>query len=141
MSTTVTASIENRKADRRDASLVPTIIGVRLSPQRAEAKLINISTTGVLVECGTRLQPGSSVTVIFEGGFTPSSVDSRVARSSVVAVNKGGGMRYHIGLAFKQPIVLDELPSTAAPEPPAKAVDETISEPSPIASSVPRNRW
>jgi hypothetical protein len=142
MSSTVTASIENRKADRRDASLVPTITGVRLSSQRTEAKLINISTTGVLVECGTRLQPGSSVTVIFEGGFTPSSVESRVARSTVVAVNKGGGMRYQIGLAFKQPIALAELPSTATPAPPAAAVEETTSEPPALTvPPPPRNRW
>jgi hypothetical protein len=143
MSTSVTASIENRKADRRDASLVPTITAVRLSPQRTEARLINISTTGVLVECATRLQPGSSVTVIFEGGFTPSSVDSRVARSAVVAVTKGGGMRYQIGLAFKQPIELDELPLTAAPEPPASVAGESsVSDPIAIvARSVPRNRW
>lgn len=141
MNTTVTASIENRKTDRRDASLVPTITAVRLSPHGAEAKLLNISTTGVLVECATRLQPGSSVTVIFEGGFSPSSVDSRVARSAVVAVNKGGGMRYQIGLAFKQPISLEELPSTP-PESPAAVILEPISGERPVvAPSVPRNRW
>jgi hypothetical protein len=139
--TTVTTSIENRKADRRDASLVPSITGVRLSPHGAEAKLVNISTTGVLVECATRLQPGSSVTVIFEGGFSPPSVDSRVARSNVVAVNKGGGMRYQIGLAFKQPITLEDLPSTSI-EPAAAPVEEPVQESAPVvAPPAPRNRW
>jgi hypothetical protein len=139
--TTVTASIENRKSDRRDASLVPTITAVRLSPHGAEAKLINISTTGVLVECATRLQPGSSVTVIFEGGFSPSAIDSRVARSAVVAVNKGGGMRYQIGLAFKQPIQLEELPSTPSETVPVM-IEEPLSEPAAIvAPPVLRNRW
>lgn len=103
---------ETRKAPRRDASLVPTITALRLSPHGAAARLVNISTSGALVETAARIQPGCSLTLQFEGGFAPAAVESRVARSTIVAVGPEGKLHYQIGVAFKVPITLEELPDT-----------------------------
>lgn len=140
MSTSAAVSSETRAAHRREAALVPNITAVRLMPHRAEAKLINISTTGMLVECATRLQPGTSCTVVIEGGFTPASIDSRVARSAVIAVTKEGGIRYHIGFSFKQPIVLEEPPVDPEPVPEAPIVELEPVRSLTVASTL-RNRW
>jgi hypothetical protein len=138
MGSSAAAIAEVRAAVRREAALVPNITSVSLMPQRADAELVNISTTGMLVECATRRPPGSSCTVVIEGGFTPASIECRVARSAVVAVRKDGSIRYHIGFCFKQPIALEELPA-----PPEPVVEAPIAEPTkPVqAPSTLRNRW
>jgi len=123
---------ENREAPRRPASAVPTITGLRLSPHGVEATLVNISNSGVLAECGERLKPGSLVTVVFEGTFTPRSVESRVARNTVASMGKDGRLRYHVGIAFTKPINLgpdDSAPPKAAPEGPV------------VVEPTARNRW
>lgn len=137
------AAPEKRGSPRRPASAIPSIESVRISPHRAEAVLINISGRGVLVECGMRLQPGTRVTVLFSGSFTPSSVPSRVARS-VVSGMAAEGIRYQVGIAFNQPIELPDLPPDAATEDAPPAAEETTagstSEAEPPRKP-PINRW
>ena len=139
------ATHEKRGSPRRPASAIPSIESVRISPHRAEAILINISERGVLVECGMRLQPGTRVTVLFSGSFTPSSVPSRVARS-VVSGMAAEGIRYQVGIAFNQPIEMPELPQDAiAAEPVAPAAAETGTAEAATAAEPARkplvNRW
>src|SRR5215813_8245768 len=74
------SGIEKRNAPRYPASEIPSITGLRMSPHGAEASLVNLSTTGLLAECAVRLKTGSTVTVQFEGTFTPATVHGRVAR-------------------------------------------------------------
>jgi hypothetical protein len=93
-------------AQRLDASLVPAITGVRISPNEALARLVNISSSGALVECACRYNPGSAVTVRFTGTFQPTTVPGRVARATVSGVGPGGALSYHIGIAFIAPIAL-----------------------------------
>src|SRR6185295_6562997 len=59
-------------APRIPASRIPSITGLRLSPHGTDAKLINISTSGLLAECNSRLKVGSTVAVLFEGTFSES---------------------------------------------------------------------
>lgn len=123
---------------RRPAAEVPSITGLRLSPHGAEASLVNISTTGLLAECTVRLKVASPVQVLFEGGFSPSSVAGRVARCEVASMGRDGVLRYHIGVEFSAPIVLDEAPAQpvrpeAEPLPPPP-------HPTPVPQAV-RNRW
>lgn len=138
------AAHEKRGSPRRPASAIPSIESVRISPHRAEAVLINISERGVLVECGMRLQPGTRVTVLFSGSFTPSSVPSRVARS-VVSGMAAEGIRYQVGISFNQPIELPELPPEAvSAEPAAAAPDGATPEPTSAAQPTQKplvNRW
>jgi PilZ domain-containing protein len=123
---------ENRAAPRRPASAVPTITGMRISPRGADAVLVNISNTGLLAECGERVQTGSNVTVIFEGGFTPRSIEGRVTRNSVSSM-ANGRLRYHVGIAFNKPIVLEDL----APEPEAPAAAADAAPPTPEPAPAP----
>jgi hypothetical protein len=139
------ATQEKRGSPRRPASAIPSIESVRISPHRAEAVLINISERGVLVECGMRLQPGTRVTVLFSGSFTPSSVPSRVARS-VVSGMAAEGIRYQVGISFNQSIELPPLPPEAmATEPAVAAPVETAAPDAPPDAEPPQktpvNRW
>ena len=126
---------ENRDAPRRPASSVLSITGLRISPHGVDATLVNISESGVLAECGERLKPGSAVTVVFEGTFTPRNVEGRVARNTVSSMGKDGRLRYHVGIAFTKPISLG--PDDTAPAAPEKPQPE-----GPVLVQPPaRNRW
>lgn len=131
-----TASQENRAATRLPAARVPAIKGVRLSPHGVEANLINISTRGVLVECDRRLKPGSTVKILFDGGFEPSAVPSRIARCSVAGIGQDGALKYHVGIAFVEAIPLEGVP--AQPPRMEMPLREVHAAPAP---SVLRNRW
>lgn len=140
-STHTDAGSEKRSAPRRPASQVPTITGLRLSPHGAEAKLVDISTTGLLAVCTSRLKVGSSVAVLFEGGFASSSVVGRIARCAVAAMGRDGVLRYHVGISFNKPIVLEPEPE---PEPSVAqslaAPPTELLTPAPVVPVV-RNRW
>jgi hypothetical protein len=114
-----------------------------LSPHGAEAKLVDISTSGLLAECTSRLKVGSSVAVLFEGGFASASVVGRIARCAVAAMGRDGVLRYHVGISFNKPIVLDDEPQSAPSEEAAPGIDpaEAIDAlPQPVVAAV-RNRW
>ena len=113
------AVVEHRSAPRRPASALPGIKGVRLSPHGSEATLMNISASGILVECTSRLRLGTAVTTVFDGTFSPSTIEGRVARSSVANVSKKGVLQYHIGIAFNKPIALEPAPAAATVGQPA----------------------
>src|SRR5207244_8575456 len=89
--------IENRSAPRLAAALVPSITGLRLSPHGIDAKLVNISATGLLAECGMRLKVGSAVALSFEGTFTPASTAARVVRCAVASRSSNGGLLDLVG--------------------------------------------
>jgi hypothetical protein len=116
-------------AQRLDASLVPSIRGVRISPNESPARLVNISSAGVLVECEHRYNPGGSVTVRFTGTFRPASVPGRVARATVAGVGASGALNYHIGIAFVSPITMPE-PATP-PSAPGRDIPRAVTPSSP----------
>src|SRR5438445_11664524 len=87
--------VENRAARRFAAALVPSITGLRLSPHCIDARLVNISATGLLAECGMRLKVGSAVALSFEGTFTPASTAARVARCAEAAISINGARPSH----------------------------------------------
>jgi len=144
---------ENRTAARRPASAFPEITGLRFSPHGVEATLVNISASGLLAECDQQIKPGSVVTVAFAGTFDPKSTEGRVARCVVSAMGKGGRLRYHVGVAFRQPIrIADDTAAAAPPAPAAQAAAAQAAAPSsaPAAAmaasvaappAVVRNRW
>ena len=106
MTQTSGAALEARLDTRYPASAVPSIVGVRLSPGDA-VELVNISKSGVLVEGRTRFVSGTRVTVIFTGGFTPSSIEAKVIRCQVSSI-VGGALHYHSGIQFTKRLdVLD----------------------------------
>lgn len=126
-----------RSSRRWPSAMVPSITGLRFSPQGVTATLVNISETGLLADCSERLKPGTVLTVIFEGAQKLKSVPGRVARANVSSMDADRHLHYHVGIVFSRAIPLDEEMGTveapAAPEP----------EP-PSVAAVPRlvrNRW
>jgi hypothetical protein len=126
-------------APRLPPSVVPSITGVRILPGDAPARLVNISWSGVLVECERRLKPGTEVTVHFAGTFQPAQVPSRVARVTVSGIGSNGALTYQIGLAFATPVTLPDPPARRRATAPAAwpARPAIYSQP----ESVLRNRW
>jgi hypothetical protein len=146
--------IDARLDTRYPASAVPSIVCVRLSPGDA-VELVNISKSGVLVEGRTRFVPGTRVAVIFEGGFTPSSIKAKVIRCQVSSI-VGGALHYHSGIQFErrldvldaqalaQPSRVPEPASAthASPPPPHGGVGKTASgSQRPAAPRQVVNRW
>jgi hypothetical protein len=125
---------DHRAAQRVLASDMPAITGVRLSSNDAVSKLVNISTSGVLVECTSKPRPGTAVTVNFIGTFSPSVVRGRVARTIVASLGKDGTLRYMVGIAFDQPIDLPE------PDEAEGAVEDSAPAARPVSFRL-QNRW
>jgi hypothetical protein len=124
------AQADLRSATRVPASAIPAITGLRISPHGVEATLVNISESGVLAECGERLKPGSNVTVVFEGTFSPRSIEGRVARNSVSSMGRDGRLRYHVGIAFARVIDLGIVPEPA-PEPEPEPTPQALAPAAP----------
>jgi hypothetical protein len=102
---------------------VPSITALRISPPGFKASLIDISTSGLLAEWGVAVKIGVSVKVTFEGGFIPQAVQAHVVRSSVASMG-AGGIRYHVALAFKEPLLLEDPPSAVEDQPAPAAVED-----------------
>ena len=115
-----------RAAIRYPASFVSCITGVRLSPGEP-GTLINISTSGLLLESAVRYTPGSSVTAHFEGDIATQQIRGRVVRCEVSAI-KAGALNYRTGLAFGKLLTLP-FETAAIDAAPAGASAVTTSEP------------
>ena len=111
---------------RLDRTVVPGITRLRFLPQRTEATLVNISASGLLVETAEKYRVGAEASILFEGGFTPSTASGRVVRCEVAVMSLDGVLRYHIAIEFDAPLDL------------GGAVQENT--PPPAAADV-RNRW
>ena len=110
------AESEKRIAQRHPAATLTDITGIRISPIGGSIQLVNISTTGALIRCSTRLMPGTTVTLLFEGTHAPAPAKGTVVRCLVADICRPAGLFYHVGIAFKDPIVLREsgAPATGA---------------------------
>ena len=127
---------EKRIAARLPAALLPTILGIRLSPFGGKTSLINISATGAALKSDTGPKLGSVVTVNLEGGFPVSQIRGRVVRCGVLAI-ESGAILYLIGIAFDKPITIEQT------EVPPVESSATVLTASPAASDpvVLFNRW
>lgn len=135
--TTPAVDGDHRGAPRQPASAVPSISGLTLSPYGAEATLVNISTSGLLAECGVPLKVGNFVKVIFEGAVAPPPAEGRVVRTCVASM-ASSGVRYNIGIAFKAPI---DFEGEAAPPSRADSRPAGVAAANPPEPSVLVNRW
>jgi PilZ domain len=124
---------------RYPASAVPSITGVRLSPGDV-VQLVNISRSGILVEGRTRFVPGTRITVLFDGGFSPAQMKAKVVRCQVSSIDRGA-LRYQSGIQFDTRLAATFPEPSSPPGPaPAPAVAPSIA----ASSSSPRrvmNRW
>jgi CheY-like chemotaxis protein len=98
------ASDERRIALRKGLGDVPWLSEIKLS-WGAELQLINISSTGVLVETGSKFAPGSTTNLQLCGPETNLVVPVRFIRSDVARID-GLGVRYRAAAAFAKEIDL-----------------------------------
>jgi hypothetical protein len=103
------------RAERRDGADVPCVSTVKF-PWGLEARILNISSSGMLFESGTRVPPGSCQRLVLCGPDIEIEVPASFVRSEVALVN-GLGVKYHIAVAFAVPLELDILRPRAAEVP------------------------
>ena len=71
--------------------------GVRVG-NRADAEMINVSSTGVLMQCQARLVPGQQTTLQIVGANNRFKLHGRVVRCEVAGLS--GDLQYHVAVAF-----------------------------------------
>jgi hypothetical protein len=104
-STALLRMTEDRRGARRSArGDVPWLSAVRLS-WGVDVSLINISSRGLLVECGAKLTPGITTELHLSGPGTNLLVKVRFVRSEVAKVD-GNGVRYHAAAEFEKELDL-----------------------------------
>jgi hypothetical protein len=105
---------ERRVALRKGRGDVPWLSGIKVS-WGPELQLINISSTGVLVETGLKFAPGSTTDLQLCGPETNLVVPVRFLRSTVARVD-GLGVRYQAAAAFAKELDIDRRGTGAGRE-------------------------
>lgn len=102
---------EHRDAAGRAGRLSPAELGldpkVRLMPG-GDALMLNISSTGLLVEGKERLGMHGAVMARIKGSVV-KRLSGRVVRSRVVTLHRDGTLSYESAIEFERPLDLDEL--------------------------------
>ena len=111
-----------------------------------EVDVVNVSNSGILVETGARVKPGSPVQLRVTMTGASQMVDARIVRSEVMTVD-GGGLRYELAIAFDETqdlIDWDEASPVVSGEPSALELSTTAplddAQLGLLAASSP-NRW
>jgi hypothetical protein len=109
----------NRRAEPRYAAAdLPAITTVMLSGE--VVTLVNISSSGVLVESSTRFKPSERVRLGITG-LEPNQVGGVIVRCMVSAISTGGKLRYESAIAFTQPVNIPVPPGTKPTSKPVPA--------------------
>jgi hypothetical protein len=133
--------IEHRSAVRVPAAEIPSITGLRLLPDDVSARLVNVSTHGLLAECTSPLKPSLQIRVRFEGTFSPPIVAGRVVRCTVASMGSDGVLRYHVGVQFEVPISLNDSTRSAGQPAELERARPTKASAAPAPAEPLRNRW
>ena len=98
---------ERRRARRLNGNEMPSMWSVRL-PWGEARRIVNISTSGVLLESTSKTDPGTTMDLKLVGNGTDLIVPARTIRADVAHVD-GLGVKYHLAIAFSQEVILPEL--------------------------------
>ena len=109
---------DRRVALRKGRGDVPWLSGIKVS-WGPELQLVNISSTGVLVESGSKFAPGSTTNLHLSGPETNLVVPVRFIRSAVARID-GRGVRYHAAAAFAKELDLAGPRRVDAPATPSQ---------------------
>jgi hypothetical protein len=115
-----TSASEGNFRERAERTPQPgmSLWGVRM-PGGAEAELVNISRTGLLLECASKVSPGATLEVQLLGMGQNCVVMARFVRSDIARVDRLG-VRYHAAAQFAEPLALlrprAESTPTATPQ-------------------------
>jgi CheY-like chemotaxis protein len=113
---------DRRGARRRARGDVPWLWSVKL-PGGSQVSVVDISTTGVLLETASRMTDGSTVDLQLVGQDTNVTVPARMIRVQVADVN-GLGVKYRVAAAFAHDVALPGLqPASASPVMPKVLAD------------------
>jgi hypothetical protein len=95
---------ERRVALRKRGGDVSWLSDIKLS-SGDQLRLINISSTGILVETGTKLTPGMTTELHLSGPGTSLVIPARFVRSDIARID-GLGVRFHAAAAFTKELDL-----------------------------------
>jgi CheY-like chemotaxis protein len=95
---------ERRTAERKSLGDVPWLSAIKLSWD-VEVSLVNISSSGVLVETGSKFVPGSVSELHLTGPDTNLVMPVRFIRTEVARID-GLGVKYHAAAAFESELDL-----------------------------------
>lgn len=109
-----------KRARRWNGPELPWIGSVKL-PTGLELRLLNISTTGVLVESGLRLTPGSRTAFQVAGSSRDLLISAKIVRSRVSTVDP-------LGVRYQSAAVFDQAFESLAPHEPAPEPAVDLSE-------------
>jgi hypothetical protein len=108
------AVTDRRRARRRTAADLPGLWAIRL-PLGPDAKVVDISSTGVLVETVSKITPGSTLDLQLVGQDINLRVPARAVRSEVASVDRLG-VRYRAAAAFSHELdILGLRPVSTTP--------------------------
>ena len=100
---------DRRRAQRRNGTDVPSLWTVRL-PWGDAVRIVDISNSGVLLESGSKVAPGTTIDLQLVGEGTNIFVPAKTIRTDVADVD-GLGVRYRLAAAFSHDV---NLPAGAA---------------------------
>jgi PilZ domain-containing protein len=114
---------DRRRARRRPLADFPWVSGVELE-WATDAALVNLSTSGALVETGSKLTPGTTTELRLSSPAGALVVPARVIRSEIARID-GFGVRYHAAAAFDRDIDLS-MPQHAGPAVPPEKLAQLL---------------
>jgi CheY-like chemotaxis protein len=95
---------DRRTSLRLPLSELPWLSGIKVA-WGTEVALVNMSTSGVLMETGSKFLPGSTTELHLNGPGTEMVVPVRFIRSDVARIDRFG-VKYHAAAAFEREIDL-----------------------------------
>ena len=101
---------ERHRAERRMAGDVPWLSTIKL-PWGLEVRLLNISSTGILIETGSKFTPGIVTELRLCAAESELVISACFVRSEVASVD-GRGVKYHAAATFEKQLDLDKLAGT-----------------------------
>jgi hypothetical protein len=116
---------DRRRARRRACGDIPWLWTVKLAGG-SQVNVIDISSTGVLLETASRLADGSTVDLQLLGEDTNVIVPARMLRTQVASVD-GLSVKYRVAAAFAYHLTLPGLEQTSAAPPVSKVVADLLS--------------
>jgi hypothetical protein len=120
------AAEERRTAERKNRGDVPWLSAIKLS-WGDEVGLVNISSSGVLLETGAKFIPGSTTELHLSGPETSLVVPVRFIRSEVAHID-GRGVKYHAAAAFAEELDLERRRRIAGKASPPQALAELLTD-------------
>jgi hypothetical protein len=99
----------SQRAERHQQSATPWFSTATM-PWGLELRVVNISSTGLLLESGCRLESGRVAAITLRGAGREQVVGASIVRSEVADVT-ARGVKYHVAVTFDAPLQIPEAPS------------------------------